>query len=92
MRAALLQARLVMLNKELQLLGADKLAIAALTKSSDMAESPELVETVVLPGYRNPVAGLTEVDEEGEGKAAKEKGRRKEERGRRKIKYGDAGR
>jgi predicted PurR-regulated permease PerM len=73
MLVALLQALLVMLNKELQLLGTGKPVIAALAKSSDMAESPELVETVVSPGYRNPVAGPPpEVDEEG-GKGKGEK-------------------
>ena len=51
MLVSLLQALLVMLNKELILLGSGKLVPAALAGSSNMAESPELAETVVSPGY-----------------------------------------
>ncbi len=50
MLVSLLQALLVMLNKELRILGTDK-SVAALVHSGDGGHSSEIAETVVAPGY-----------------------------------------
>lgn len=74
MLVALLQALLVMLNKELRWLGTERPVTAALENSS-ANKSPELAETVVSPGYRGPVADTPREKRKGGG------GRRKGARG-----------
>jgi predicted PurR-regulated permease PerM len=56
MLVALLQALLVMLNKELHILGTGNPLAATLAKAPVRTDSPELADTVVSPGYRRPVA------------------------------------
>ncbi len=90
MLVALLQALLVMLNKELHLLGKGKPMVAALENRSGTAASLDLADTVVSPGYREPVARVTpEMTEEkgkrkGGGRGQAASGKRKRERRKRK--------
>jgi predicted PurR-regulated permease PerM len=66
MLVSLLQALLVMLNKELRILGADK-SVAALIPSGVGDHSSEIAETVVAPGYGKSPADASQ------GSAAKPK-------------------
>jgi hypothetical protein len=66
MLVSLLQALLVMLNKELKILGADK-SVAALIPSGVGDHSSEIAETVVAPGYGKSPADASQ------GSAAKPK-------------------